>query len=204
MSRRKALATVGIVAVLAAVGGAAASTGTFGTSGHPGNGVADNSDPTGLTAVTRGTLSSQVQVNATLGYMGNYDVLNEASGTYTSLPSAGQVIRRGQVLYRVSNAPVALLYGSLPMYRNLSAGMNGPDVRQLNANLVALGYADKAGIAALGWDYFSWQTTYALELYQRDLGVDQTGTLAPGQAVFLPSAIRITSVNAQVGGKADS
>lgn len=200
--RRRMLVAGGVLAVLAAVGGTVAGTGVFGTSGHHGSGVIDNSDPTGLATVTRGTLSSQVQVNATLSYAGSYPALNQASGTYTSLPSAGQVIRRGQVLYRVSDAPVVLLYGPVPFYRSLSEGMSGPDVRELNANLVALGYANKADIAALGWDDFGWETSYALELYQQHLGVDQTGTLALGQAVFLPAAIRVTSVNAQLGSAA--
>jgi hypothetical protein len=192
----------GVLLVLAGAGGAVAATGVLGTSGHPGNGVTDNSDPTGLATVTRGSLSSQVQVNATLSYADSYSVLNQASGTYTWLPSAGQVVRRGQVLYRASNAPVVLLSGSVPSYRSLSAGMSGPDVRELNENLVALGYADKADVAALGWDYFGWETTYALEQYQKHLGIDQTGTLAAGQAVFLPGAVRVTSVNAQIGASA--
>jgi hypothetical protein len=200
--RRRMLAAGGVLAVLAAAGGAAAGSGALGTSSHPSTGAADNSDPTGLATVTRGTLSSQVQVNATLGYAGSYSVLNQASGTFTSLPSAGKVIRRGQVLYRVSNAPVVLLYGPVPFYRSLSEGMSGPDVQQLNLNLVTLGYASKADIAALGWDYFGWETAYALELYQQQLGIDQTGALALGQAVFLPAAIRVTSVNAQLGGTA--
>lgn len=199
---RRALIAAGVVAVLAAAGGAAVSTGMFGTSGHPGAGVVDNSAPTGLATVTRGTLSAQVQVNATLGYAGSYSALNQASGEYTSLPSAGRVIRRGQVLYRVSNAPVVLLYGHVPSYRSLSEGMSGPDVRELNENLVALGYAKSSDIKALGWGYYSWETECALELYQRHLGVDQTGTLALGQAVFLPAAVRVTSVNAQLGGAA--
>jgi hypothetical protein len=191
----------GVVVVLAASVGAGAATGAFSGSSHPGNGVIDNTDPTGLAAVTRGSLSSQVQVNAALGYAGSYSVLNQASGTFTSLPSAGQVIRRGQVLYRVGNAPVVLLYGSLPFYRSLSDGMSGPDVRQLNENLVVLGYATRAELDPDS-DYFSAETMYALELYQDHLGIDETGTLAAGQVVFLPSAIRVVSVSAQVGGAA--
>jgi hypothetical protein len=199
--RRRVLLVGGVVVVLAAAGGAAAGAGVFARSGHPGSGVVGNADPTGLATVTKGSLSSQVQVNAALGYAGSYSVLNQASGTFTSLPSAGQVIRRGQVLYRVSNAPVVLLYGSISVYRSLSEGVSGPDVRQLNANLVALGYATKAELDP-GSDYFSAETAYALALYQQHLGIDQTGTLALGQAVFLPSAIRVVSVNAQVGGAA--
>lgn len=199
--RRRGLLAGGVVVALAAASGIAAGAGAFGASSHQVSGVIDNSDPTGLAAVTRGSLSSQVQVNAALGYAGSYSVLNQASGTLTSLPSAGQIIRRGQVLYWVSNAPVVLLYGPVPAYRSLSEGMSGPDVRQLNANLVALGYATTAELDRDS-DYFSAETAYALELYQQHLGTSQTGMLAAGQAVFLPSAIRVTSVNAQVGATA--
>ena len=38
--------------------------------------------------------------------------------------------------------------------------MTGQDVSQLNHDLVQLGYADRADIVALGWDYYSWETAY--------------------------------------------
>lgn len=199
--RGRTVLTAGVAVALAATGGAVAGThGVFGDGPRPA-GVADNADPTGLAAVTRGTLSSQTQVGATLGYAGSYSVLNQATGAYTELPAAGQVIHRGQVLYRVENAPVVLLYGSVPAYRSLSEGMSGPDVRQLNANLVALGYATKAELDPDS-DYFSAETGYALELYQNHLGVTETGALARGQAVFLPTAARITAVGAGLGAQA--
>jgi Putative peptidoglycan binding domain len=199
--RRRALAAGAVAVALAAAGGVAAGTGAFSASSHPGTGVIDNTDPTGLAAVTRGPLSSQVQVNAALSYAGSYTVTSYESGTFTSLPAAGQVIRRGQVLYLVSNAPVVLLYGRVPAYRSLSEGMSGPDVRELNANLVALGYATTADLDP-GSDYFSAETAYALEQYQAHLGTGQTGTLALGQAVFLPAAIRVTTVSPQAGSQA--
>ena len=64
--------------------------------------------------VTRGTLISQAAVNATLGYAGSYTVVNGVQGTFTALPTVGQVIRQGQVLYRVDGSPVVLLYGGVP------------------------------------------------------------------------------------------
>ena len=91
--------------------------------------------------MARQDLSSQTQVSATLGYAGSYSVVNQAQGTVTSLPAVGQVVTQGQVLYQVSGAPVVLLYGSTPAYRALSEGMTGADVDELNADLVALGYA---------------------------------------------------------------
>jgi Putative peptidoglycan binding domain len=199
--RHRAVLIGGVAVVLAAAGGAAAAaTGALGGP-RPASGVADNTDPTSLATVILGPLSSQQQVDATLGYAGSYNVLNQATGVYTQLPAAGQVIRRGQVLYQVSGGLVVLLYGQVPAYRTLWEGMSGADVRQLNANLVALGYATRSELDP-GSDYFSPETAYALELYQDHLGNTATGTLTMGQAVFLPTAARVTAVSAGLGAQA--
>jgi hypothetical protein len=152
--------------------------------------------------VTRRSLTSQTAVNATLGYAGSYTVTGKATGTITWLPAPGRVIREGQVLYRVENGtPVVLLYGSVPDWRALKEGMTGQDVTQLNRDLVKLGYAGSGYIAELGWDYFSWETKYALEQLQTALGITSPDSkLALGSAVFLPRAIRVTTVNASLGG----
>jgi hypothetical protein len=200
--RRRAVLAASAVVMLAAGGsGAAWAAGAFGGHPHPSGGVADNTDPTSLATVTRGSLSSQQLVDATLGYAGSYNVLNQATGVFTHLPPAGQVVRRGQVLYQVSGNPVVLLYGKIPAYRSLSEGMSGADVRELNANLVALGYATSSELDPSS-DYFSAETAYALELYQDHLGITETGAMDLGQAVFLPSAARVTTISAGLGAQA--
>ncbi|HEY6787181.1 MAG TPA: HlyD family efflux transporter periplasmic adaptor subunit [Trebonia sp.] len=199
--RRMALAGGMAVVLTAGGGGAAWAAGAFRADSQPPSGVADNAYPTALATVTLGSLSSQQQVSATLGYAGSYSALNQAAGVYTQLPTAGQVVRRGQVLYQVNGDPVVLLYGSVPVYRPLSEGMAGADVRQLNANLVALGYATSSELDPAS-DYFSAETAYALELYQDHLGITETGSLALGQAVFLSSAARVTTIIAQLGAQA--
>ena len=73
-----------------------------------------------------------------------YAVINQARGTYTKLPDAGDEVACGDVLYRVDDHPVLLLCGSTPAYRSLSQGATGRDVAELNANLVHLGYATRA------------------------------------------------------------
>jgi Putative peptidoglycan binding domain len=199
--RRRMVLVGGAVVLLAAAGASAWAAGAFRHGQQAASGVADNAYPTQLFTVIQGSLSSQQQVSATLGYAGNYSVVNQATGIYSQLPSAGQIVRRGQVLYQVSGNPVVLLYGSVPAYRSLSEGMTGADVRQLNANLVALGYATSSELDPSS-DYFSWETAYALELYQDHLGITETGTLDLGQAVFLPSAARVTTVSAMLGAQA--
>jgi hypothetical protein len=201
--RRRAALAVGAAVVLAVAGGGAAwAAGAFRADSQPPSGVADNAYPTALATVTLGSLSAQQRVSAALGYAGSYSVLNQATGLYTQLPAAGQVVRRGQVLYQVNGDPVVLLYGSVPAYRALSEGMTGADVRQLNANLVALGYATSSELDPAS-DYFSAETAYALELYQDHLGIPETGSLAPGQVVFLSSAARVTTISAQLGAQAE-
>ena len=201
--RRRRVAAGLVVVVVAAV--VAWAAGVF--DGHRARtqGVSDNSDPISITTVTRGTLSSQISADGTLEYTtsdgSDYSIVNQASGTFTSLPRAGAVFSRGQVLYRVSNNPVVLLYGATPVYRSLSEGDKGPDVRELNHNLVALGYATRSEID-WDWDYFSYETRYALEKLQDKLGEDETGTLTEGQVVFLPGRIRVTTVSATLGTSA--
>jgi peptidoglycan hydrolase-like protein with peptidoglycan-binding domain len=108
------------------------------------------------------------------------------------------VVDCGQVLYRVANSPVVLLCGGTPAYRSLSEGDSGPDVRQLNANLVRLGYATRSTLDPSS-DYFDSETADALERLQKKLGVDRTGSLELGRAVFLPGPLRITKVTATLG-----
>ena len=106
-------------------------------------------------------------------------------------------VRKCGVLPR-PGGPVVLLYGGVPAYRALSEGMTGADVRELNANLVALGDATRAQIDPSS-DYFSAATAYALGLLQAKLGVDETRSLALGAAVFLPGRLRITTVQTTLG-----
>jgi hypothetical protein len=199
------LVVVLVVLVVAGVVGAALA-GVFKGSGSPGRGA--GSYRTSTAVVTRRTLVSQTSMDATLEYAGSYTVTGKGGGTLTWLPPVGRVIRQGQVPWRVDNAvPVILLYGKVPLWRALAEKMTGQDVAQLNHDLVALGYGNSADIAALGWDYFGWDTRYALQRLQLALGMitasgAATGSLALGQAAFEPSPIRVTSLTGSLGDPA--
>ncbi len=204
--RRRATVTGGVViavVALAAAGSAAAGIGPLRTRAAAGTGATspDSAAATSLATVTRRTLSAQDQEDATLGYAGSYSIVNQAQGTYTWLPAAGQVIAAGKMLYRVNGAAVLLLRGSVPAYRALSSGMTGADVRQLNAALVALGYASSDDLDPTS-DEFDAATVAALKDLQDAFDLDDTGTLPLGQAVFLPGAVRITSVAVTLGTQA--
>src|SRR5512132_2076164 len=101
----------------------------------------------------------------------------------------------------VDDHPVLLLCGSTPAYRSLSEGASGPDVTELNANLVHLGYATRAQLDPSS-AYFSSETASAVEKLQSKLGEDQTGSLALGRAVFLPESVRIAKMTGELGGSA--
>jgi peptidoglycan hydrolase-like protein with peptidoglycan-binding domain len=107
------------------------------------------------------------------------------------------VIRCGQAIYRLHGRPVALLCGATPLYRPLSVGLKGWDVKELNRNLVALGYADASEVDPSG--YFGSATRDALKALKADLGLTPTGTLGPDQAVALPGPLRISSVPIPLG-----
>jgi putative peptidoglycan binding protein len=166
-------------------------------------GSAATGGPAATATVERGPVSSQLYQNGTLGYAARadgspYSIVNQASGVYTRLPTGGDVVECGEVLYRVANEPVPLLCGHTPAYRPLSEGMSGPDVRELNRNLVELGYAERSELDRSS-DDFGTETAEAVERLQDDLGIDETGSLGLGQAVFLPGPLRITEVSAAPG-----
>jgi hypothetical protein len=196
--RRKTLWLIGAAVALVGAGVVIAISDPFSSGGTSRPGVVDNSGSTSLYTVAREDLSSQTQVSATLGYADSYSIVNQAQGTVTAVPTVGQVVAQGQVLYQVNGAPVVLLYGSTPAYRALSEDIAGADVAELNVDLVALGDATSAEIPS-GTDDFTYWTKLGVEKLQAILGVTENGTLGLGQAAFEPTEMRVTSVSATLG-----
>jgi hypothetical protein len=196
-------AVLAVVAVLAAGAVWAWRAGTFSPAG-PAAGPPD-APPPATAAVTRQDIAATTPVTATLGYAGSYLVRGHGGGTLTWLPPAGQVIRPGQALYRTDDeTPVVLLHGSVPAWRPLAPGVTGQDVSQLNHDLVALGDADRADVAALGWDYFSWVTAAGVAKLQSALGASAPARWLPlGSVVFEPRALRVSQLTGRLGGPAD-
>ena len=193
MRTRTVAGAAALVVVVAVV-----AIGAFGRS----SGAHDEADEgaPALARVEQGRLASRVSDTGTLGYAAQpdgtpYSVVNEAGGVYTQLPSTGDEIGCGESLYRVDNDPVPLLCGRTPLYRSLDEGVSGPDVRELNRNLVALGYAKRSDLESTENEFGS-TTADALAELQDDLGLNDSGSLEPGDAVFLPGPLRITRVSA--------
>ena len=201
----------------AAAVGAVLASGAFRGSGSQAAG-AGSGYATGTATVTRQSLTSQTEEDATLGDAGTWSVAVPASssssssssasagaGTFTWLPQVGQVIRQGQQIYGMTGSPVVLLYGPVPAYRDLSEGITGADVTELNRDLLHLGYATRAALGPRsGWDYYSAETAYAVGQLQTRLGLTVTGTLPLGQAAFLPGPALVTGLGSttSLGGQA--
>ena len=171
---------------------------------------AEHEPPANTGKVERGKLSAMVSLDGTLTYRARsdgspYSAINQAGGTYTELPDAGDKVDCGDVFYRVDDDPVLLLCGTVPAYRDLHIGDEGNDVGQLNRNLHELGYDAEAGVDVGPNDKdFTWKTEKALEVLQHDKGLDETGALDTADAVFLPESVRIAKVTAELGGSASS
>jgi peptidoglycan hydrolase-like protein with peptidoglycan-binding domain len=196
-ARRRLAVVATAVVVLAGAGAVAVERDRIWPAHPPTGGSSANGGATSLATVARRDLTAQQQVNGTLGYSGSYTVTDRAQGTVTWLPSVGQVIGQGQPLYRVNGEPVVLLYGPTPAYRDLSEGDSGSDVRQLNTDLAALGYDTDASS-----DYFGSRTRAAVDDWQDANGITEDGVLHLTQAVVLPGALRVTSVQGVLGGPA--
>jgi hypothetical protein len=185
----------GVVVVVIAAGViVAAAAGVFKGSGSAGPGAAGTTYRTSTAVVKRETLTSQSSLSGTLADSGSYTIVNQATGTVTTLPAVGKTVRQGGVLYQVSGAPVVLLYGNVPAYRDMSAGLTGADVREFNKAMIALGHTTRADVlaAGLGMGYFSAATTAAWEDYQTALGITvPSATVTLGQVAFLPTAVKI-------------
>jgi hypothetical protein len=190
-----ALTTVAVVFV-AGAGGAVWWSGRHGRAG---------STPTSVrvatAAVVRTDLASTTQMSGTLGYAGSYAVTGQRAGTVTAEPQPGQVITRGQPAYEVDSTPVYLFYGARPSWRSLAPGVTeGPDVRQLEQNLTALGFADPADLTVD--DTFTWATGEAIRRWQQATGQTDTGQLALGAVTYQPGPLRVVGVSVALGAPA--
>jgi peptidoglycan hydrolase-like protein with peptidoglycan-binding domain len=153
---------------------------------------------TTLALVERRDLADTETFSGTLGYAGAGALVAATQGTITRLAPEGSTRVRGQVLYRIDDRPVVLMYGTVPAWRALSDGVDdGPDVRELEWNLVALGHDPNRDVVID--DHFNWATAAAVNRWQEALGETETGRVDLGAVAFLPGPRRIGEHSASVG-----
>lgn len=150
--------------------------------------------PPAAAPITRTTLAESRTEAGTLGYGNPVAVRAWGTGTLTWIAAEGSTVARGEPLFKIDEEPIVALYGAVPMYRTLSNFIEGTDVRQLQENLLELGYA---GFAVDG--RYTQATATAVLAWQADLGLAQTGMVEPAQVVFTPGPVRIAEQMVQVG-----
>jgi peptidoglycan hydrolase-like protein with peptidoglycan-binding domain len=166
--------------------------------GDPVVAQADETDPDLSTAeVERRDLVDVVEESGTLAHPDAPPVRGHRGGTLTETSGPGAIIERGQTAFVIDGRSVPILYGTVPMWRRLDVGAEGVDVEQLEANLVALGYATEESLGGDG--EYDARTAAAVKKWQKDLGVEQTGAIEYGDFEFVDGAIRVESNAIEVG-----
>ncbi len=143
----------------------------------------------GTATVRMTNLAATVLTSATMGYAPARPLTNQMTGTYTYLPTAGTTIGAGHILYRVDDQPVIAMRGRTPAWRPMAEGISGPDVRELQANLIALGFA--SGLLSAPTGYYDAATAEAVQRWQLAAGMLVTGQVGLGQVIFVPEAVRV-------------
>jgi len=90
-------------------------------------------------AIEEGSLASSFTLSGYLGYGDAESLSGATGGIVTKVPEAGQMISAGQVIMEVEGAPVFLLQGDLPLWRDIKPGVTGIDVQNLRDSLAKLG-----------------------------------------------------------------
>lgn len=183
----------------AVVGGAAVWATTTWLASRDAETTADEQAPSLATAgVERRDLQEEVEWSGTLGYGATVEVVG-SGGVVTATSEPGSTLARGEVVIEIDDQPAVLLYGSTPMWRDLSEGDDGIDVLQLEANLAALGYDPDNTVDIDG--EFTANTAAMVERWQTDLGREATGAVALGDVVIIEGPSTLVS-SAELGSTA--
>lgn len=198
------------------LGGAVATVGLLGTGAvtfsaltrkspaEAADGSSDTTLPSSVktTKVATRDLVQTEQVDGRLGYGATHTFGGGPDGVITALPEEGSVVDRGGTLWEVDGAPgPVLLFGGKPMWRRLSSGVDkGEDIRQLEENLVALGFADPAVVTVD--DKYVAATAAAVKRWQKSRGLDQTGVVEMTDVIFTSAPVRVATLKAAVGDRA--
>jgi hypothetical protein len=118
------------------------------------------------------------------------------SATLTELLPIGSQATRGSVLYRADDEPIVALLAATPLFRDLTTGVEGPDVAALEANLVELGYGSGLDVD----EDFDAATAAAVREWEEDLGrADPDGIVTVGEVTFLDEPTAVLGHEAAVG-----
>ncbi len=116
--------------------------------------------------------------------------------TITDLPSRGETILFGEVLYETDSTPVILAPGEVAAWRTMTLGTTGEDVAQLQRFLIAAAFADSTLVDDGVWGA---DTTTAVQDWQEATGQTISPSVELGDIWFASTPVRITEVATSVG-----
>jgi peptidoglycan hydrolase-like protein with peptidoglycan-binding domain len=188
-----------VLAAVAVAGVAVVAWLLFAPGDGNGTGAANDAVPLGAAAVERRDLVDRQDVDGTLGFSDTTKANAPAAGTITRLRDEGDTVTRGRSLMSIdAKATAWVLYGTIPMYRDLRPGVSdGRDVRQLERNLEALGY-DPGTVD----DDWTSATTDAVTDFQDDRDLTESGTISRSEVVISDGPARVGKHSAEVGDPA--
>lgn len=189
MTRRRTLLFAGALTVAIAGGGAAV---VLGAESEPERGAGASGLPPATTTVVRTDLVSSRTVDGRLDFAGRRPVKAAVEGTVTVAAREGTTVKAGQPLYELNDKPVTLLYGQVPMFREMKTGDRGTDVLQLERNLRDLGFGGGLYVDPR----YDTATEAAVKRWQKSLNREPTGRVGRGDVVFQPDRVRIVSADA--------
>ncbi|MFK8907161.1 peptidoglycan-binding protein [Streptomyces sp. YS-3] len=183
------------IALAAAATAAASVTGgvlLLGDESDAGASARNGELPPATAKVVRTDLVLSKTVDGKLDFAQRRTVKSAVEGTVTVAASEGRTVRRGQALYALNDKPVTLLYGPVPMFREMEAGDRGSDVLQLERNLRELGYGVGVPVDT-EYDRF---TEAAVKRWQKSLRREPTGRVGKGDVVFQPAEVKVVAADA--------
>jgi hypothetical protein len=188
MKRRTAFITLGAVTVTVAAGAAFPLLNSGGDTGTDSKGNV----PSATAPLVRTDLVQSKTVDGKLDFAQRRAVKAAVEGTITVAAVEGRTLTAGQALYELNDKPVTLLYGPVPMFREMKAGDRGSDVLQLERNLRALGHGSKLYVDVR----YDKATEDAVKQWQKSLNREPTGRVGKGDVVFQRGRVKVVSVDA--------
>ncbi|CAB4898555.1 unannotated protein [freshwater metagenome] len=153
--------------------------------------------------VVQKDLTTYTETTATLGFTTSTIISSPVAGTVTTIVTTGDTVDAGNIVATIDGNPVVALIGDIPGYRDLStAASAGADIRQLEINLVSLGFDPNAKIH-IDETYDS-ATAAAVTLWEDSLGLVGNGKVPQSEVVYIPGKVLVDTVSATVGGAAQS
>lgn len=146
--------------------------------------------------VTRQDLVEEVEWSGSLSSGLAVEVPAPGAGVVTDAAAEGSTVDRGDTIAELDGAPVVVMIGDVPMWRVIDVETEGEDVRQLETNLVALGFDTDDDVVVD--DEFDAATEEMVERWEESLGLEPTGVVPVERVVVVPGPADV-AVAATIG-----